>query len=79
MTIELFVPFVRKKSPSSIRDRRFRISIDDTGNCVLEEQSNIRGTWYNSRDDYDTVDFPIEIVPELAEALQRLNKLLILK
>lgn len=81
MTIELFVPFIRNDSPSLIRDRRLRISIDDTGtgNCILEEQINIRGIWYSNRDNYDTLGFPIEIVPELAEALQRLIKLLILK
>jgi len=79
MKTKLFIPFIINDGRGS-RERRLKVSIiDDTNKCSISEEFKIKDTWYDSRNGYNIIDFPIEIVPELAEALQRLNKLLILK
>jgi hypothetical protein len=75
--MELFIPFARNDG-RNIKERRLKITIDNNL-CVISEEYKIRDTWYDDRDGYNTVDFPVELMLDLAEALQRMNKLLILK
>jgi hypothetical protein len=77
--MELFIPFVRNDG-RGLRERRLKVSITaDSSECIISEEVKIRNTWYDTKDDFDTINFPADKMLELAEALQRMNKLLVLK
>ena len=79
MTMELFVPFTRDDG-RALKKRRLRISIDNEQNyCEIKEEFKIKDTWCDGRDGYNIVDFPVEKISELANQLQRIHKLLVLK
>jgi uncharacterized protein (UPF0305 family) len=73
-----FVPFITKDN-RAIKERRLKIYVNNAGHCVIEEQFKIKDMWLEDRDGYNSVDFPIDKMLELAEQLKRMEKLLVLK
>jgi len=75
--MNFFIPFDRKNN-RGVGERRLRISIVNNY-CVINEEFKIKDTWYDGNGEFDTIEFPVKIMLQLAELLQRVEKLLVLK